>query len=161
MLYNDYWHGFWVRSWWPRGLWQAVTLWLVNRGLAVRRGRPVEQVCNQKETTWYENPAFRFRQSDKSEESRTRDTQPIRGVSVVSEDTFCKGGGSIGTPGSRKKIWGKKKSPLWVYVSPSISQTSTNCVPLSRIKWERDIFYCFVSLIEFRKSCLVISLMNP
>ena len=32
MLYNDCWHGFWVRSWWPPMLWQTVTLWLVNRG---------------------------------------------------------------------------------------------------------------------------------
>ena len=38
MLYNDFWYGFWVRSWWPRMLWQAVTLWLVNREMAVHRG---------------------------------------------------------------------------------------------------------------------------
>ena len=43
LLYNDYWHGFWVHSWWPCVLWQAVTLWLVNRGIAVRRGRPVSR----------------------------------------------------------------------------------------------------------------------
>ena len=41
-------------------LWQALTLWLVNWRLAVRRGGPVEQVCNRKETTWYENHAVRF-----------------------------------------------------------------------------------------------------
>ena len=67
MLYNDCWHGFWVCSWWPRVLWQAVTLWLVNRRMAVRRSRPVVQVCNRKETTWYENHAVRFRLSVHSE----------------------------------------------------------------------------------------------
>ena len=49
--------------------------------------------------------------------------QPIRGVSVISDDMACKGVQSLAPPGSRKKIWGKKKSPLWVYVSPSIPQT--------------------------------------
>ena len=39
VLCNGCWHGFWVRSWWLRVLWQAVTLCLVNRGVAVRRGR--------------------------------------------------------------------------------------------------------------------------
>ena len=43
------------------------TLWLVNGGMAVRRGRPVQQVCNRKETRWYENHAVRFRQSVQSE----------------------------------------------------------------------------------------------
>ena len=69
LLYNNCWHGFWVRSWWPCVLWQAITLWLVNREMAVRQGRPVEQVCNRKETTWYENHAFRFRQRVQSESS--------------------------------------------------------------------------------------------
>ena len=57
---------------------------------------------------------------------------------------------ALAPPGSRKKLWGKK-SPIWVYVSLSISQIY-NCVPLSRIKCERYIFYkvCFVSSIEVR-----------
>ena len=81
VLYNDCWHGFWVRSWWPHVLWQAVTLWLVNRGMAVHQGRLVEQVCNRKETTWYENHAVRFRQSIQSE---SRVEPGIRSRSEVS-----------------------------------------------------------------------------
>ena len=34
VLYNI-WHGFSVRSLWPRVLWQTVMLWLVNRVMAV------------------------------------------------------------------------------------------------------------------------------
>ena len=45
-------------------------------------------------------------------ESLASDTQPIRGVSVVSDDTACKGVQALAPPGSRKKIWGKKNSPL-------------------------------------------------
>ena len=160
-LYNDCWYGFWVRSWWLRVLWQAVTLWLVNREIAMRQGRPVEQVCDRKETTWYENHAVRFRQSPVRIESRARDTQPIRGVSVVSDDTACKGVQAL-PPGSRKKIWSKKKSPLWVYVSPFLKLT-TNCMPLSIIKWEKYIFYkevCFVTFIEVRSLSLIMFLVG-
>ena len=53
-------------------------------------------------------------------EIRARDTQPIKGVS---HDTICKGVQALAPLGSRKKIL-DKKSPLWVYVSPSISQTN-------------------------------------
>ena len=42
---------------------------------------------------------------------------------VVSDDIACKGIQALAAPGYRKKIREKKKSPLWVYVSPSISQT--------------------------------------
>ena len=44
-------------------------------------------------------------------ESRARDRQPIRGVSDISDDTACKGMHVLTPPGSRKKIWDKKKSP--------------------------------------------------
>ena len=74
--------------------------------------------------------------------SWVRNRQPIRGVSV---DTACKGVQALAPPGYRKKIWDKKKSPLLVYVSPSISKT-TNCVPLSWIKWE-IYFYIYVFLV--------------
>ena len=45
-------------------------------------------------------------------ESRTRDTHLIRGVSVIVDDTACKRVQALAPPGSRKKIWDKKKSPL-------------------------------------------------
>ena len=149
MLYNESWHGFWVRSWWPRGLWQAATLWLVNRRMTVHRGWPVEQVCNRKETTWYENNAVRFRQSG----SQNRDSS--QGYAKVLGCLWRYGlqwGPSIRTPGSRNKIWGKKKSPLWVYVSPSISQTYNKlCARSGNIM--RDIYFykevCLVRLLKF------------
>ena len=53
LLYNDYWHGFWVRSWWPKVLWQAVTLWLVNRKIAVRQSRSVSWwISGEDHVTW-------------------------------------------------------------------------------------------------------------
>ena len=146
LLYNDCWHGFWVRSWWPRVLWQAVTLWLVNRGMPVRRGWPVEQVCNRKETTWYENHVIRFRV-----QSESRVEPGIRSRSEALGRLWGYGlqrVASVGTPGFRKKIWGKKKSPLWAHVSPSISQTYNKLCALSRIKWERYIFIKSVSFVH-------------
>ena len=87
--------------------------------------------------------------------SRARDMQPIRGVSKASLTIRCKGVQAFAPSGSRKKIWDKKKSPLWVYVSPSISQQTINCGPLSRINWGIYLYKeVFRSFIEFRKTCL-------
>ena len=79
---------------------------------------------------------------------------------VISDETACKGVQVLAPPGSRKKIWGKKKSPLRVYVSPSISQTYS--VPLSRIKWE-IYFYkevCFILFIEVHSLSLIMFLIG-
>ena len=80
--------------------------------------------------------------------SHARDTQPIRGLGL-SVDMACKELQALVPPGSRKKVW-DKKSPLWVYVSPSISELTTNDEPLLRIKWE----------IYFKKKCFVCSLIT-
>ena len=90
-----------------------------------------------------ENQAVRFGQIVENQ-SRAWDTQPIRGVSA------CKGVQAL-APLTSGRRYGKKKSSLWVYVSPSISQLTTNCGPFSRIKWE-IYFYkeVFRSFIEFR-----------
>ena len=122
VLYNDCWHGFGVRSWWPRVLWRAVT-WLVNREMAVSRGRPVDQVFKRKETTWYENHAVRLRQWVQSES--TDKPGMLSRSEALGRLWRCglQGGASVGRPtGSRKRILGKRKFPLWVYESPSISQ---------------------------------------
>ena len=130
-----------VCSWWPCVLWQAVTLWLVNRGMAVRRGRPVEQVCNRKETTWYENNTVRFRQNPVRIEGHARDTQPIRGVSVVSGDTALQGGCKRWHPLAPGRRYGtRSRLSDFMYLHLPLKLT-TNCVPLSRIKWERYSFY--------------------
>ena len=92
-----------------------------------------------------ENHMDKFRQSAEKQ-SWAKDTQPSRGVS---DDTACKGVQALASPGSWEKIWDKKKFPLCVYISPSISQI-TNWGPLSRIKWE--IYFCkqvFRSFIIF------------
>ena len=141
MLYNDCWHGFWVRSLWPYVLWQAVTLWLVNRGMAVCRGGPVEQVCNRKETTWYENHVVRFRHWVHWE---SRVEPKIRSRSEALGRLWrygLQGGCKRWHPLAPGRRYGARRTPpLWVNVSPSFSQTYTNCVPTSRIKWERYIF---------------------
>ena len=136
LLYNDCWYGFWVSSWWPHVLWQAVTLWWVNREIAVRREKLVEQVCNRNETTGYENHAVRFRQSDQSE-SRVEPRIRSRSEALVSSLTIglargCKRWYSL-APGRR---YGARRSPLSEYMSLHLSlKLTTNCVPLSRIKW--------------------------
>ena len=123
LLYNDCWHEFWVHSWWPHMLWQAVTLWLVHKEMAVCLGKPVKQVRNWKETTWYENHAVRFRQSVQSESRGTRDMQLIRSVSDLSDDTAWKGVQALTPAGSRTKIWGKYLSIcLSIYLS-NLQQT--------------------------------------
>ena len=83
--------------------------------MAERQGSQVQQVCNQKETTWYENHVVRFKLRQRIQ-SRVRDKQQIRGVSDVSDDTASKWMQALALPGSRKKLWDKKKSLLWKYV---------------------------------------------
>ena len=126
-------------------------LWIVHRGMAVFQGRLVWLVCNQKETTLYENHAVRFRQSVQSKSRVEPGRQPIRGVSVVSDDTVCKGMHVLASPGSRKNIWGKKKSLLRAYISPSISQIYNKlCAPLEN-KMSEIYFYkegCFILFIK-------------
>ena len=129
---------FRVRFWWLRVFWQAVTLWLVNRGMAVRQGRPIEQVCNRKKTTWYKNHTVRFLDS---QSCQNRESQPIKGVSVVSDNTACKGGGcKRWHPVAPGKRYGARRSPLSEYMSLHLSlKLTTNCGPISRIKGERYI----------------------
>ena len=76
-------------------------------------------------------------------------TQPIIGVSG---DTACKEVQALAPHGSRKKIWGKKNSPLREHVSPSISQTYNKlCGPLENKM--REIYFdkemCFVRSLKF------------
>ena len=58
---------------------------------------------------------------------------------------------SVALAGYRWGIWEREVLSLWVYVTLSISQLTTNCGPFSRVKWE--IYFHkeeFRSFIEFR-----------
>ena len=162
VLYKDCWHEFWVRSWWPRVLRFAITMWLVNRGVAVRRGRPVEKVCNRKGATWYENHTVRFRQSPVRIESRIRETQPIRGVLSSLTIRLERGCKRLHSRAPRRR-YGARRGYLSKYMSLHLSlKLTANCVPLSRIKWE-IYFYkevCFVSFTEVRSLSLIMFLVG-
>ena len=105
---------------------------------AVCRGRPVEQVCNRKGTTWYEYNAVRFRQSGQSE---SRVEPWIRSRSEAFGRLWryrLQVGASVSTHWIQKEDMGKKKSPLWVYVSPYLSQTNNKlCAPFENKMRER------------------------
>ena len=131
-------------------------LWLVNREVAVCRGRLVEQVCNRKETTWYENHAVRFRQSVQSE-SKIKPRICCQSEALGCPWWYGLRGGGVGTPRFKKEDMGQEEVPsLSICLSISLKLT-TNCVPLSRMKWEIYIFYkevCFSSFDEVRSLSL-------
>ena len=139
LLYNI-WHGFSVHSWWPHVLWQTVTLWLVNRVMAVVGvGRSNRCVTRRRP---HDNHALRFRQR-KRIWSRARDTQPIRGLGRLKQYSL-----QVGASITSLAPWRRfgTRSPLSEYMSLHLSlKLRTNCGPLSRIKWERYIFIkkCF------------------
>ena len=139
----------------------TVTLWLVNGGMALLRGRLVEQVCIKKETTWDENHAVRFRV-----QSESRVEAGIHSRSEASGRLWrhgLQGVQALAPLGSRKKIWDKKKSPFWVYVTPSISQTYNKLCTSFENKMREIYFYkevCFVSLIEVRSLSLIMFLFG-
>ena len=146
------WHGFWVRSLWPRVLWQAVTLWWVNRDMTAPQGSREQQVCNRKETTWWEP---RSQIWDKVQRIVVE-----RGTHSRSEAslTTLQGGTSVGTPWLLEEDMGRR-SPLSDYISLHLSLLSTNRGPFSRIKWEiyfhKEMFRSFIifSLVLSLRLC--------
>ena len=88
-------------------------------------------------------------------ESWARDRQPIIGVSDVSDDTASKGVQALARPGPRKKIWDKKKSHLWVYVSLSIYQTNNNLWS----PFENKMRYIFFIKMHFVRSLSLVMLL--
>ena len=70
-----------------------------------------------------ENHAVRFRQfAENRVEPGTRSRSKASWTSLTTQ--LAKWVQASAPPGSLKKIGDKKKSPIWVYVSPSISQTN-------------------------------------
>ena len=155
LLYNDCWHGFWVCSWWPHVLWQAVMLWLVNTGMAVCRSRPVKQVCNRRRPH-----DMRTTQSDLDCQSSQNRVKPVGSRSEVFVSSLmirlarrCKRW-HLQAPGRR---YGARRSPLSEYVSPSISQTYNKLCASFENKIRKIYLYkevCFLSLIEVRSLSL-------
>ena len=113
---------------------QGSKIWAVGYNMCVTGRRSCD-----------EHHAVRFGQSAENR-SRAWDTQPIRGVS----DELARGFKRWYPLASGKK-YGKKPS-LWVYISTSISQLTTNWGSFSRIKWE--IYFLKMCFIEVCKSCV-------
>ena len=109
ILYNIC-HRFSVRSKWPRVVWQAVTLWLVNRtARSGHSGTTGRRPCD-------ENHAVRFRQS--AEDAVERRTGSRSEASLTS----LQWGASVGTHWLPGEDMGRR-SPLSEYMSlhPSIT----------------------------------------
>ena len=122
MLYNI-WHGFF-------GLFQVTQCTLASCHILICKQEDDSTIravgfnkCVTGRISRDENHAVRFRQRAENR-SRAWDTHPIRGVS----DELARGGASVGIPWLLEED-NLKKSFLWVYVSPSISQLTTNCGP--------------------------------
>ena len=119
-----------------------------KQGMTACHGSQVQQVCNRKETMWYPRGQILYRVQRIG--SRARDTQPIRGLGRLWRYGLH-GGASVVTPWFPEEGMGKKKCPLRVYVSPSISQLTTNRGPLSRIKWKiyfyKEVFRSFIDWV--------------
>ena len=89
--------------------------------MAVRQGRPVEQVCNRKEITWYENHAVRFSQY----QSESRVEREIRTRSEALGRLWRYGlqeGASFGDPWIQEEDMGQEEFPslsvcLAIYLS--------------------------------------------
>ena len=99
-----------------------------------------------------ENHAVRFRQCAENR-SRARNTQPNRGVSDKLA-RGCKPWHPL-APGRRYE---KKKSSLWVYVSLSISQLTTNDGPLFENKTRdisllRSVFFRSLKFVNYIWLC--------
>ena len=136
---------------WIFGSFQVTSCALTSSYIVIgKQGSTIRTVEYNKSVTGrrscVENHAVRCEQSAENL-SRARDTLPSRGFEP-SDDTACKGVQAVAPSGSRKKGWDKKKSPLGVYVSPSISQLTTNSEILMRRKWE----ICFHSEVCFIRS---------
>ena len=131
------WYGFSVRSMWHRVLWQADTLWLVNRRMTARQGSQVQQMCNRKETT----EGVRFRQSPENRKRSEGHPADKRRFGSLWRHSLqgCVWVQVLAPTGLKKKMRDNKKTPFWVYVSPSISQTNNKLWALFENK-RKDIF---------------------
>ena len=117
--------------------------------MTARQVTYVKQVCNRKETTWWEP------RSQLLDRVQSIAVKPgTRSWSEVSL-TILQGGASVSTPWLLEEDMGR--SPLSEYMSRHHLSHTTETSTLSRIKCERYIFIkkCVRSFIEVRKLYLI------
>ena len=130
--------------------------------MAVHRGWPVEQVCNRKKTTWYENHVIRVKQSGQSE---SRVEPGIRSRSEALGRLRRYGlqvGASAGTHWRQEEDTEQEEGPS-LSMSPSISQTYNKQGAPFKNKMREIYFYkevCFVSFIEVRSLFFIMFLVG-
>ena len=120
--------------------------------MAVRHGRPVEQVCNQNETTCYQPVRI---------EGRARDTRPISGVWSFLTIRRLARGCKRWHPLTTGRRYRARRSPLSESFSIYLSNLQQTLCPF-RNKMRERYFHtkCFVSLIEVRSLSLIMFLVE-
>ena len=135
-LYNDYWHGFGICSWCSRVLWQAVTLWLVNRGWqCVRADRSSSYVTGRVPHDMRTTRSDLDKQAKKNRESNLGFAAEHRRLRRLWRYGLQRGA-SVSTHWLPEEDMGQEVPTL--IICPSIYLS--NLVPLSRIKWDIYIF---------------------
>ena len=116
--------------------------------MTVRRGKPVELLCNRKGAPWGENQAVSFRVQSESS-CRVRDAQTSRGVRSSLTIRLVRGYKRWHplAPGRRYEA---RRSLLSEYMS---LQLTTNRVSLSRMRWK--IYFFIKKCVSFRSLKLV------
>ena len=104
----------------------------------VEVGRSNRRVTGRRQ---HENHAVRFRSENQESSQGHAADQSVRSSLTIR----CKSVQALAPHGSRKKIWGKKESPLWVYVSPSISQTNNKLLAPFENKMRDTFLYIFTN----------------
>ena len=140
-------------SWWPRVLWQAVTLWFVNRGWpCVEVGRSSRCVTGRRphdKRTTQSDLDSQASQNRESNQEYAADQRRLWHLWRYGLQWEYKRWHPL-APGRRR--YGAR-SPLSEYMSLYLSlKLITNCGPLSRIKLIEIYFYqevCFVRSLKF------------
>ena len=119
-----------------------------KQGMAERRSRLVEQVCNRKETRWYENHVIRFRQSVQSE-SRVEPGIRSRSEALVSSLTIRLARGcKRWHPWPQEEDMGQEET-TFLSIRPSISQSYNKLYAPFENKM-REIYFFIKKCASFR-----------
>ena len=113
---------------------------------AVRSYQRYDSTSGHLGTTGVQPEGDHVMRSTRSVLDRGRESELSVGHATDQRCLSLQGGCKRSHPQAPGRRYGKNKSSLWVYVSLSISQLTTNSGPFSRIKW-KIYFYkevCFV-----------------